>query len=140
MNYGKHNDLDMTTLNGYVKPPIVLYSKNEECIAQRAHNLVWEKYRVEWDACDEVEHAELRIKVKPEIDALIVAEINAYRARNQNGCALQARVEQLEAEIEELRATIEEAQGAAEEAQSMAEEAQALAQEAMDATNDSENE
>ena len=125
------------TLNGRVKPPIVLRSDTEIFIAQNAHNLIWEKYRGEHDALeDEIKNPEgnksetderwnaLYATAKQEIDRLIECEISAYRkerAGNNAFCA-EERFEQIEKLLIEIRDLTEDAQSAAEDAQSTAEE------------------
>ena len=115
-------------LNGRVKPPIVLRSDTEIFIAQNAHNLIWEKYRSEYDAL----HKEItegsqnwsderwqvmHTTAKQEIDELIILEIATYRQNRMNiNFDIEERFEQIEKSIEEIRDLAEEAQSTAEEA------------------------
>ena len=90
------------------------------------------KYRKEWDAIEKSDSPSkdqsldaLRKRAKPEINELIIAEIDLYRSsrRAGAGCDLHQRIEQLEEEIAGLRAAVEEAQAMADEALALAEEA-----------------
>ena len=130
-------------LNGRVKPPIVLRSNSEQLIAQNAHNLVWGKYRNEYDElCKEGANqikgnerwVNMYARAQQQINELIITEINAYReARAKNPFAdIEERLERLENEMNEIRSI-------AEEAQEMAEEAQSTAEEALESVNDEED-
>ena len=137
-------DNNIYSLNGRVKPPIVLHNEGERLVAQGAHNLIWEKYREEWneiakEGADTMadDHKAMRAKAKPMIDELIIAEITAYRAsKTSGGCNLHGQIEKLEREIAALRSELEEAQSLAEEAISVAEEARDMAEEVLSATED----
>jgi len=106
-------------LNGRARPPIVLRSDAELLIAQNAHNLIWEKHRGAYDALAKGDEpwTVLCTAAQQEIDALIIAEITAYREERANRSVfdLEERIEQLEQTIDELRALAEEAQSTAEE-------------------------
>jgi len=135
-------------LNGRVKPPIVVRSDNEMLIAQNCHNLVWEKYRAEYDAIErEIEELKksegdrapaegrmkaLREKGKREIDALIVKEIAAYRSERSGNRSLELeeRIEKLEKKLRALESELEDVRAEAEEAKEEAEEAKEIAEEA----------
>lgn len=98
-------------LNGYVQSPIVLHSDREIFIAQNAHNLVWQKYRNEFDSTDDAGRKALTEKVKPEINELIIQEISTYResVKNNPFTDLIERIEALEEELKEVRELAEEA-------------------------------
>jgi methyl-accepting chemotaxis protein len=141
-------------LNGRVKPPIVLRSETEMLIAQNAHNLVWEKYRREWDAQERElnalkkekeeaseRYAELRRqrdalnqKAGSEINESIIFEVREHRdARSgRSVCELADIVEALIKQVKALTNAVDEAQGAADDAQSAADDAQGIAEEAME--------
>lgn len=119
-------------LNGRVQPPIVLHSEKELFIAQNAHNLVWEKYRSEYDELEKRNDSEknelwnaLHVTAKQEIDKLIINEIDSFRKEKANNplLELEERIEQLEEMIEEIRDLAEEANDNADEAMDKAEEA-----------------
>jgi hypothetical protein len=113
-------------LNGQVKPSIVLRNDTELFIAQNAHNLIWEKYRIEYDVLvNEIEEIkklegdlseadrkwkELNVTAKQEIDELIINEITAYRKERvgKNIFDLEERIEFIEKEINEIRGLAEE--------------------------------
>ena len=122
---------NFSTLNGHVKPPLVLHSEAEQFIAQNAHNFVWEKYRVQWNDIAKAgtdtmsdDHKAMRAEAKPIIDELVITEITAYRAANRNsGCSLLARIEHMQSEIKALRNELDDVRNVAEEALSAAEEA-----------------
>jgi uncharacterized protein YdcH (DUF465 family) len=132
----------MRCLNGHAVPPMVCRSRTETLIAQNAHNFVWEKYRTESDALDnqiyelrrakaaeldgEVERRDaLKRKVKDEIDALIIAEIEAFRQEQtgKGGSPLEERLDRLEETIEMLRSELAEIRNIADEAMDIAQEA-----------------
>lgn len=132
------------TLNGRVKPPIVLRSEAEEFIARNAHNLIWENHRDEYDAIDR-EIAELKKEnrdlgeanarmnalnalAKREIDALIIAEINAYRAERSGNMAanIEERLEKIEKMLKRLQSDVEDTQSIAEETSEAMEDIKAL--------------
>ena len=135
-------------LNGRVKPPIVVRSESELFVAQNCHNLVWEKYRAEYDAIErEIEELKksegdrapaegrmkaLREKGKREIDALIVKEIAAYRSERSGNRSLELeeRIEKLEKKLRALESELEDVRAEAEEAKEEAEEAKEIAEEA----------
>jgi len=125
------NGRETRYLNGAARPSIVLYSEAEKHIAQQSHNLVWEKYRTEWDSVErseipdkEREFDAIRAKANPEIDQLIKNEIARYRAfLSDSGCSLCRRIEEMEEEIAALRTAIDDAQSAADDAQAAADDA-----------------
>ncbi|MCL2488376.1 MAG: alanine-zipper protein [Oscillospiraceae bacterium] len=145
----------MYLINGRVKSPIVLRSETELFIAQNAHNLIWERH---WDECEALDHEIARLKkagedsgavneklqaifpvVKAEIDALILAEITAYRETKAGFVSVAdicERLDSLERKVKDVREIAEEAQGTAEEAQSTAEDAQSAAEDAQSAADD----
>ena len=114
-------------LNGRVKPPIVLYNDKEILVAQNAHNLVWEKYRQEFDEIEQAKDVnrmkDLNERAKAEIDELINREIPIYRANYSGSCPLTERISELEEKLEELTGELEDIRSIAEEAQAAAEEA-----------------
>jgi predicted nucleic acid-binding Zn-ribbon protein len=150
-------------LNGRVNPPIVLHSEKELFIAQNAHNMIWGKYRREYEESEnEIKTLkgrgedptearkrinDIRAKAKPEIDALINEEIQAYRNRYQNdACPLAERIRELEDKLEELtkelddvRSIAEDAESTAEEAESNAEDAESTAKEALEKAEEALN-
>jgi hypothetical protein len=140
-------------LNGRVNPPIVLHNDKELFIAQNAHNLIWGKYRREYEEFekemtllkgkgeDPIEArkaiSDMRIRVKPEIDALIIEEIQSYRNINRNDfCPLMERIRELEDKLENMRNELEDVRSIAEDAQSTAEDAQSTAEDAQSTAED----
>ncbi|MCL2509338.1 MAG: DUF3375 domain-containing protein [Oscillospiraceae bacterium] len=120
-------------LNGRVKPPIVLRSDKEILIAQNAHNLIWEKYRSEYDAIHKILKAlkesetdqneiekqwhVLHVKAGREIDELIIIEISNYRKFHASHpyFDVEERMEQIEKQVEELEIEIDDVRSMAEE-------------------------
>ena len=140
-------------LNGRVEAPIVLHNDKEAFIAQNTHNFIWGKYRQEFDNIErEINNLKekgedqtvadermknLNSRVKSEIDALIIEEINKHRTWQSNSCPLMERINELEEKLEKLADEIEDVRSEAEEAQSIAEEALEKAEEALEKAEES---
>ena len=97
----------MYYLNGQVKPPIVLRSESEQLIAQNAHNLVWEKYRQQWDIIakeektlnDEINGLKKQIdKLKKQGDGSEL-EFRLAELRKQRDTIVKPKYEPIKAEV-----------------------------------------
>ena len=98
-------------LNGYVKPPVVLYSDAEMLIAQNAHNLIWQKYRTEWEVVEKAMKIEFRAISDNEVNPLKAQLIAARKATGENETTIQMQ-QQLD-DIRERRGNLRHAKFAA---------------------------
>ena len=156
---------NLLQLNGRVKPSIVLRSETELLIAQNAHNLIWEKYRAEYDKLDfdnAIQKLNNEIKKLEKADsdtADIVKRRDALREqRSDFAVKPNKEIDQLikdeiaayrseqigksgfniEERFEALEGKLRKIKGIADDAQGIAEEALGLAEEAQAAAEEAQ--